>query len=82
MGGKEGGLHEVKEERKGSADQSSSDFALAMAKQAHLQAREEVSQNTDINLPEKTDSGLWSQRAPSESELYKGTGNLSSYLLE
>ena len=97
---------EVKEERKGFEDQSSSDFAHASAKQAHSLAREEVSENTDINLPDKiafveeylanlqetysittetSDSGLWSQSAPSELELYKGTGNfivMSCYLLE
>ena len=42
---------EAKEERKGSG--SFADFAHARAKEAHLQAREEVSQNTDINLPDK-----------------------------
>lgn len=87
---------EVKEEMKGFEDESSFDFAPAGVKEARPQAREEVSQNTDINLPDRiafveeylanlqetyslttetTDSGLWSQSAPSEAELYKGAGN-------
>lgn len=97
---------ELKEERKGFEDQSSSDFAHAWAKEAHPQAREEVSEDADINLPDKiafveeylanlqetysmitetTDSGLGSQSAPSELQLYKGTGNfilMSCYILE
>lgn len=97
---------EVKEERKGFEDQSSSDFAHATVKEAHPQAGEEVSQNFDINLPERiafveeylanlqetysittetSDSGLWSQSAPSEWEIYKDTGNfivMSYYSLE
>lgn len=42
-------------------------------------------QETNSITPETTDSGLWSQCAPSEPELYKGTGNvivMSCYLLE
>ena len=90
---------EAKEEKKGSEDQSFADFAHARAKEAHLQAREEVSQNTDINLPDKIASveeylanlpetiysGLWSQSAPSESEIYQDTDNfivVSCCLLE
>ena len=44
---------DAKEETKGSEDQSFADFAHARAKEAHPQARDEVSQNTDINLPDK-----------------------------
>ena len=87
---------EVKEERKGFEDQPFSDFAHGRAKEAHSQAREQVSKDTDISIPDRiafveeylanlqetysvaaetTDSGLWSQSATSELELYKGTGN-------
>ena len=97
---------EVKEEMKGFEDQSSSDSAHATVKKAHPEVREEDSQNTDSNLPDRiafveeymanlhesgsmttetSDSGLWSQSAPSEWALYKGAGNfivVSCYLLE
>ena len=86
----------VKEDRKRFEGQSSSDFAHARVKETHPQAREEDSQKSDINVPDRsafvkeyleslqethsmtretTDSGLGSQSAPSESELYKSTGN-------
>jgi len=92
---------EVKEEMKGFEDQSSSDSAHATVKKAHPEVREEDSQNTDSNLPDRiafveeymanlresgsmttetTDSGLWSQSAPSEWALYKGAGDIQELL--
>ena len=44
----------VKEDRKGFEDQSSSDFAHARVKEAHPQAREEDSQKTDIDVPDRS----------------------------
>ena len=94
---------EVTKERKGFEDHSNSDSddnddddAHARVNEEHPQGRKEVSQNTNIFLPERiafveeylanlqetysittetTDSGLGSQRAISELELYKSTGN-------
>ena len=87
---------EVKEETKGFEDQSSFDAANAGVKEAHPEVREDDSQNSDSNLPDRNafvkeyvanlpetgsittetiDSGLWSQSAPSEWELYEGAGN-------
>ena len=97
---------EEKEEWKGFEDQSSSEPVHARVREAHPDVREEISQNTELNLPDRiafveeylanlqetysvttetTDSGLWSQSAPSESGLYEDTGNcsvISCYLLE
>jgi len=96
---------EKKEEWKGFEDQSSSDPVHARVTEAHPDVREEISQNTELNLPDRTalvkeyvanvqetysvttettDNGLWSQSAPSESEIYVDTGNcsvISCYLL-
>lgn len=43
---------EEKEEWKGLEDQSSSDPVQARVKEAHPDVREEILQNTDLNLPD------------------------------
>ena len=44
---------DLKEERKGFGDQSSSDYALARVKEAHPEVREEISQHTEFSLSDR-----------------------------
>lgn len=87
---------QVEEENEGLKDQASSDFALPRVREAHLEGREEVLRDIELNLPDRiafveeylanlqetysvttetTDSGVWSQSAPSESGFNKDTGD-------
>ena len=88
---------DLKEERKGFGDQSSSDSAHARVREAHPEVREEILLYTKFNLSDRiafveeylanlqetysvttetSDSGLWSQSAPSESGLETKTSSI------